>query len=190
MSRGLGFVNSVAAQLMEANASTSTTVSEHVLARLVHVFDADTGSLRHNDHNIGASKLIAEWPPRPYRPHPDPVAIVDFTSAEDVFAPCVHGKEPLVIQPTEPVVIRPSASTNYAYKAYRRQITGRRRVATPSVAAAPLVSRGVTTGVLGFVNFRGKKWKQHEVATLGAVASFVCTAPGAHRRRRTASLPG
>ncbi|HYB38937.1 MAG TPA: GGDEF domain-containing protein, partial [Mycobacterium sp.] len=157
---------------MEANASTATTVSEQVLARLVHLFDADTGFLRHNDQTIGASKLIAEWPPRPNRPNPDPLAVVYFTSADDVFAPCGHCKEPLVIQPTEPVVIRPPASANYAYKAYQRQITGRRRVATPSVAAAPLVSRGVITGVLGFVNFRGKKWKQEEVSALGALASL------------------
>ena len=172
MPRDLRFVASVATQLMEADASTATAVSEQVLARLVHRFDADTGFLRHNDQTIEASKLIAEWPPRPNRPHPDPLPIVHFTSADDVFAPCVHGKEPLVIQPAEPVVIRPPASTNYAYKVHRRQITGRRRIATPSVAAAPLVSKGVTTGVLGFVNFRGRKWKRDEVRMLGAVASL------------------
>ncbi len=170
MAWGVRFVTSIAAQLMEANAFTATTVSEQVLARLVHLFDADAGFLRHNDQTIGASKLIAEWPPRPNRPNRDSLPIVDFTSADDVFAPCVHGKEPLAVQPTEPVVIRPPASTNYAYKAFRRQVTGRRRVATPSVAAAPLVSKGVTTGVLGFVNFRRRKWKREEVGTLGAVA--------------------
>src|ERR1700758_269540 len=172
MPRGLRFVTSVAAQLMEANTFTATTVSEQVLARLVNLFDADTGFLRHNDQTLGASKLIAEWPPRPNRPPAELLPIVDFTSADDVFAPCAHGKEPLVIQPTEPVVIRPPAATNYAYKAFQRQITGRRRVATPSMAAAPLVSKGVTTGVLGFVNFRGKKWKQEEVGMLGSVATL------------------
>ncbi len=171
MPRGLGFVTSVAAQLVEATAFTATTVSEQVLARLVDRFDADTGFLRHNNQTTGASNLIAEWPPRPYGPNPDPLPIVHFTSADDVFAPCAHGKEPLVIQPTEPVVIRPPASTNYAYKAFHRQVTGR-RVATPSVAVAPLVSKGVTTGVLGFVNFRGRRWKRGEVGTLGAVASL------------------
>ena len=172
MSRGLGFVNSVAAQLMEANAYTATAVSRQALARLVDLFDADTGFLRHNDPTIAASKLIAEWPPRPHRPHAQLLAIVDFTNPDDVFGPCAHGKEPLVVQPTEPVVIRPPASTNYAYKAFRRQITGRRRIATPSMAAAPLVSRGATTGVLGFVSYRRKKWKQEEVGTLGAVATL------------------
>ena len=168
----LKFVTSVAAQLMEANTFTAAAVSEQVLARLVHRFDADTGFLRHNDQTAGTSKLIVEWPPRPNRPNPDPLPIVQFTSADDVFAPCAHGKEPLVIQPTEPVVIRPPASTNYAYKTFRREITRRRRVATPSVATAPLVSKAVTTGVLGFVNFRGRKWKKQEVGTLGAVASL------------------
>ena len=42
MPRGLRFVTSVAAQLMEANAFTATTVSEQVLARLVDLFDAET----------------------------------------------------------------------------------------------------------------------------------------------------
>jgi diguanylate cyclase len=157
---------------MEANAFTAATVSEQVLARLVHLFDADTGFLRHNDQTLGTSKLIAEWPPRPNPVNPDPLPIVHFTSADDVFAPCAHGKEPLVIQPTEPIVIRPPAATNYAYKAFRRELTGRRRVATPSVVAAPLVSKAVTTGVLGFVNFRGRRWTQAEVGTLGEVASL------------------
>lgn len=172
MQRDLEFVTSVAAQLMEANASTAAAVSEQVLARLVQLFEADTGFLRHNDQTIGASRLVAEWPPRPNRPQAELVPIVDFTSADDVFAPCAHGKEPLVVQPTETVVIRPPAATNYAYKVFQRQITRRRRVATPSMAAAPLVSLGVITGVLGFVNFRGRKWKQQEVRTLGAVATL------------------
>ncbi len=168
----LKFVTFVAAQLMEANTFTAADVSEQVLASLVHRFDADIGFLRHNDQTAGTSKLIVEWPPRPGRPNPDPMPIVHFTGADDVFAPCAHGKEPLVIQPTEPVVIRPPASTNYAYKALRREITGRHRVATPSMATAPLVSKAVTTGVLGFVNFRGRKWKKQELGTLGAVASL------------------
>ncbi|HET9892879.1 MAG TPA: sensor domain-containing phosphodiesterase [Mycobacterium sp.] len=171
MQRDLEFVTSVAAQLMEANASTAAAVSEQVLARVVQLFEADTGFLRHNDQTIGASRLIAEWPPRPNRPQAELVPIVDFTSADDVFAPCAHGKVPLVVQPTEPIVIRPSASTMYAYKAFERQIT-RRRVATPSMAVAPLVSLGVTTGVLGFINVRGRKWKREEVGTLGAIATL------------------
>ena len=40
------------------------------------------------------------------------------------------------------------------------------------MAAAPLVSGEVTTGVLGFVKFGGRKWKQEEINTLEAVAAL------------------
>jgi hypothetical protein len=75
-------VSSVAAQLMDATASTAAEVSQQVLADLVEQFDADAGFLRHNDHNVRASKLVAEWPPRPDRQDPDPLAVVHFTSAD------------------------------------------------------------------------------------------------------------
>jgi diguanylate cyclase len=72
MSRSLDFVvSSVGAQLMHATAFTAAKVSQQVLANLVEQFDVDAAFLRHNDHNIRASKLVAEWPPRPERPDPD-----------------------------------------------------------------------------------------------------------------------
>ncbi|HYB39495.1 MAG TPA: GGDEF domain-containing protein, partial [Mycobacterium sp.] len=162
MPRGLEFFTSVAAQLMDATASTATTVSQQVLANLVEQFDADVGFLRHNDHTIGASKLIAEWPPRPNCPDPDPLEVVHFASADPVFAYCEHGKKPIVIQ------LDPA---NDAYRAYQGRIAESRRVASPSVAAAPLVSRGVTTGLLGFLKFEGDgTWTAKLMNTLGAVA--------------------
>jgi diguanylate cyclase (GGDEF)-like protein len=59
---------------------------------------------------------------------------------------------------------------NYAYRAYQDRIADSRRVASPSVAAAPLVSRGVTTGLLGFIKFGGRKWTPKLMNTLGAIA--------------------
>jgi diguanylate cyclase len=156
-------VTLVASRLMEATASTAAEVTQGVLANLVELFDADVGFLRYNDHDIRASKLIAEWPPRPHRPDPDPLAIVQFTSADPVFAYCAYGKKPVVIQPDP---------ANYAYQAYQRVVAESRRVRPPSVAALPLVSRGVTTGLLGFVKFDGKKWKPKPVGTLGELASL------------------
>ena len=151
MPHKLDFVaNSVAAQLMDATASTAAEVSQQVLAKLVEQFDVDVGFLRHNDHDIRASKLVADWPPRPNRPDPDPLAVVHFTSDDPVFAYCAHGKKPVVIQ------LDPA---NHPYQAYQGRFAKSRRVASPSVAAAPLVSRGVTTGLLGFVKFGGRKWK-------------------------------
>ncbi len=155
-------VSSVAAQLMDATASTATEVSQQVLANLVEQFDADAAFLRHNDHNIRASKLVAEWPPRPNPPDPDPLEVVHFVSADPVFAYCAHGKEPIVIQ------LDPA---DYIYRAYRGRIAESHRVASPSVAVAPLVSRGVTTGLLGFIKFAGDTaWKPKLMNTLGAIA--------------------
>jgi diguanylate cyclase len=162
MPRMLDFiVSSVAAQLVDATASTAAEVSRQVLAHLVEQFDVDAAFLRHNDRNIRASKLVAEWPPRPNRPDPDPLEVVHFASADPVFAYCAGGKEPIVIQ------LDPA---NHAYRDYQGRIAESRRVASPSVAAAPLVSRGVTTGLLGFITFGDKKWTPTLMNTLGAIA--------------------
>jgi hypothetical protein len=48
---------------MQATARTSDSVSERVLAQLGEQFHADAGFVHHNDRNIRASKLVAEWPP-------------------------------------------------------------------------------------------------------------------------------
>jgi diguanylate cyclase (GGDEF)-like protein len=146
---------------MDANASTATEASQQVLAYLVEQFDVDAAFLRHNDHNIGASKLVAEWPPRPNRPDPDPLEVVDFASDDPLFAYCADGKKPIVI-PLDP--------ESDAYHAYQARITERRRVASPSVAAAPLVSRGVTTGLLGFVSYGARTWTPKLMNTLEAIA--------------------
>ena len=152
----------VASRLMEATAWTAAEVTQEVLTNLVELFDVDAGFLRYNDHTIGASKLIAEWPPRPDRPDPDPLAVIPFTSADPVFAYCAYGKRPIVIQ---------LDSANRAYQAYQRVAEGR-RARPPSVAALPLVSRGVTTGSLGFVKFGGRRWRPKLVNTLGGIASL------------------
>ena len=78
-------VTSVATQLMEATGPTATEVSKKVLAQLVEQFDVDASFLRHHDHDIRASVLVAEWPPRPNAPDPDPQAVVHFTSADPVL---------------------------------------------------------------------------------------------------------
>ena len=154
-------VSSVVTQLMDATASTAAEVSQQVLANLVEQFDADVGFLRHNDHSIGASRLVAEWPPRPDRVDPDPVEVVEFASADPVLAYCAQGKEPIVI------ALDP---TTEAYRAYQGGIAESRRVASPSVAAAPLLSRGETTGLLGFIKFGGGTWSPKVMNTLAAIA--------------------
>jgi diguanylate cyclase len=153
-------VTSVASALMEATGSTATQVSEKVLAELVEQFDVDASFLRHHDHAIRASVLVAEWPPRIDVADPDPMAAVHFANADAVLAQCEHGRKPVVIRPERPT------------RSFRRWFGGAKQVASPSVAAAPLVSGELTTGVLGFVKFGARKWKQQEITTLEAVAAL------------------
>jgi diguanylate cyclase (GGDEF)-like protein len=153
-------VTAVATELMAANAATSRGVSQRVLAELVEHFDVDVSFLRYNDHQIRASKLVAEWPPRPDIPDPDPLGVVYFAQADPVFAISEHGKKPMVFRP-EP-----------ATDDYQRRIEEGRHVPSTSMAAAPLVSGDVTTGVLGFVKFGDREWKPEELNALEAIASL------------------
>jgi diguanylate cyclase (GGDEF)-like protein len=117
--------------------------------------------LRRHDHDIRASVLVAEWPPRTDVPDPDPMAVVHFTSADPVLAQCEHGRKPVVIRPEQ------------ASRALQRWIGGSKPATSPSIAAAPLVSGEMTTGVLGFVKNGDRKWKQEEINTLEAVAALL-----------------
>jgi diguanylate cyclase len=156
----LDLVTSVATELMEATAATAAKVSEQVLAKLVEQLAVDVCFLRHNDHLAGVSRVVAEWPPRPYRPDPDPMAVARFTSANPVFAMCESLKQPTVMAAKIP------------YYGYLDRNEEARLITSPSVAVAPLLSGGVTTGLLGFGKFRSKKWKPDEISMLEAIASL------------------
>ncbi len=153
-------VTSVATQLMAANAATSVEVSRSVMAGLVAYFGVDVSFLRYNDHRIRASRLIAEWPVRPGAPEPDPLGLVYFADADPVFAQSEHGKKPMVFRP-EP-----------ATKDYQKRIEESRARPETSMAAAPLVSGELTTGVLGFVKVGDKEWTSEELNALEAIASL------------------
>jgi diguanylate cyclase (GGDEF)-like protein len=153
-------VTSIAAQLMATTPSTAPAVSERVLQTLVEQLNVDAGFLRHNDHEIRASKLVAEWPPRTARPEPDPLAVVSFTTADPVFTTCAHGKRVAVIRP-EP-----------AESGYVRQMAMEHAIESLSVATAPLISGPVTTGMLYLVKFRRPKWRPEELNTIEAIASL------------------
>ena len=158
MPDSLALVSSVASQLLEATASTAAQVSGQVLASLVEQFDLDYSFLRHNDHDIGASVLVAEWPPRSNVPDPDPLAVVHFSSADPVLALGERAKKSIAIKPDQ------------MEGAYQHWIAERRHAASPTVAVAPLVARQVTTGALGIVKFGGRKWKPEVISTLEALA--------------------
>ncbi len=153
-------VTAVATQLMAANAATSVEVSQRVLGDLVAYFDVDVSFLRYNDHGIRASRLVAEWPPRPDVPDPDPLGVVYFADADPVFAECEHARKPMVFRP-EP-----------ATDDYQRRIEEGRQIPTTSMAATPLVSGEVTTGTLGFVKYGDREWAPAELNALEAIGSL------------------
>lgn len=148
----------VAVDLMASNAATSVTVARKVLAMLVAYFDVDVSFLRYNDHSIRASLLVAEWPERLDVPDPDPLGVVYFADADPVFAASEHGKKPLVFRPEN--------------EDYQRRIEEARTVPQTSMAAAPLVSGDLTTGVLGFVKFGDREWRPEELNALEAIGSL------------------
>jgi diguanylate cyclase (GGDEF)-like protein len=151
-------VTNVAVDLMASTAATSVKVAQGVLAVMVEYFDVDVSFLRYNDHSIRASLLVAEWPERPGVPVPDPLGVVYFADADPVFAASEHGKKPLVFRPDD--------------EDYQRRIEEGRNVPTTSMAAAPLVSGDVTTGVLGFVKFGDREWLPAELNALEAIGSL------------------
>jgi diguanylate cyclase (GGDEF)-like protein len=153
-------VTAVATRLMAADAASSPQVSQEVLADLVEHFDLDFSFLRYNDHEIHASKLIAEWPVRTDVPDPDPIGVVHFADADPVFALAEHAKEIHVFRP-EP-----------ATEDFQRLIEESSGIAASTVAAVPLVSGDITTGVLGFVKFGDREWLREELNAVQAIASL------------------
>lgn len=153
-------VTSVAAELMAANVTSVVRSSERVLEILVGQLGVDISFLRHNDHTIHATKLIAQWPPRPYIPDPDPIGVVHFVDADPVFAAAEHLKSPLVMRP-EP-----------ANDDYQRRIEEGTAVPASSMACVPLLSGETTTGTLGFVKFGDREWTPEELNALQTIATL------------------
>jgi diguanylate cyclase (GGDEF)-like protein len=151
-------VTTVAGRLMPATAATSVTLSQGVLALLVEYFDVDVSFLRYNDHSIRASILVAEWPVRPEVPDPDPLGVVYFEHADPVFAAAEHGKKPVVFRPEN--------------DDYQKRIEEGSNIPQTSMAACPLVSGDVTTGVLGFVKFGDRVWREDELNALQAIGTL------------------
>ena len=153
-------VTDTATQLMAVDAGNAAEVSQRVLAQLVAHFDVDVSFLRHNDHQIRATRLVAEWPPRLDIPDPDPLGVIYFKDADPIFAMLEHAKAPLVVRP-EPVTDE-----------YGRRIEVSGGIPVTSIAAAPLISGDVTTGALGFIKFDDREWNPHELNAVQAIASL------------------
>jgi diguanylate cyclase len=161
MARSLDdLVTTAAAELMAATAVSHVAISERVLADLVSHLGVDFGFLRHNDHTIHATVLVALWPPRDDVPDPDPIGVVYFAGADSIFALAENLKAPYVMRP-EP-----------ANAEYQRNIEAGTGVPTSSIACVPLLSGDVTTGTLGFVKVGDREWLPNELNALQAIASL------------------
>jgi len=152
-------VTGAAAELMAATAEDHAVVSERVLANLVEHLGVDSGFLRHTDHSIRATILIAEWPVRQNVPDPDPIGVVYFADADPVFAMAEHRKEPIILRP-DPV-----------NEDYQRTLESG---AAPRVsfAGVALLSGDVVTGTLGFIKFGDREWSTEELNALKAIATL------------------
>ena len=162
-------VTRVATRLMETTASTVAEVNNQVLAELVENLDIDAAFLRHNDHKIRVSKLVAAWPPKRDGSVPDSWVVAHFSSADPVLALCEHGKSLAVIrpEPSDPAYARWIAA------GHDRWGFDASRMTSPSAAVAPLISGGVTTGQLTCMKFRRKKWRTDELNAIQTVASLL-----------------
>ncbi|MHA4848509.1 putative bifunctional diguanylate cyclase/phosphodiesterase [Rhodococcus sp. MSC1_016] len=154
-------VTTVASRLTPVDAASFVPVAKLVLQDLVEHFEVDTCFLRFNDHELGATVLVAEYPPRPHIPEPDPIGVVYFNDADPMFALTEHQKEVVI---TRPEVSGPD------YNDRVREASG---VPEVSLAAVPLLSGETTTGTLGFIKFGDRDWTPAEVDVLKAIAALL-----------------
>jgi GAF domain-containing protein len=165
MSGGLDdLVTGAASALMAATAATHVTISDRVVADLVSHFGVDFGFLRHNDHTIHATILVAEYPRRENVPDPDPIGVVYFDGADSIFAMAENLKAP--------DVVRPAAANDD----YQRRVEEGSAIPQTSLACVPLLSGDITTGTLGFVKIGDREWLPEELNALKAIASLFAGA--------------
>jgi diguanylate cyclase (GGDEF)-like protein len=154
-------ITTVATKLLGATGSTAITSCTEVLAELVRHLDVDVSFLRYNDHSIHATVLVAEWPPRPNVPDPDPLHTVYFADADPVFALAENAKEPVILR------------TGSQDERYQQTISEASGIPAVSLACVPLLSGDVTTGTLGFVKYGDRSWSDEEINALTVVATML-----------------
>lgn len=155
-----GLVTAVATELMGVTYATLQEASKQLLHRLVDYFEVDLSFLRRNDHDLGATILVAEWPPRCEVPMPDPLGVIFFADADPTFAALEDLSSVLVRRP----------DNDDQYQDRVRQGSGIRGV---SLATVPLMSGEITTGTLGFIKYGDREWQPDEINALRAMAALL-----------------
>jgi diguanylate cyclase (GGDEF)-like protein len=154
-------VTSVASLLTATHAETWVASAEEVLREVVEHFGLDVCFMRRNDHDIGATVLVAEWPSRENKPDPDPLGVVHFAGAVPEFAGLENLKDVIHVRPGE---------SSPEYQDLVSRVAG---VGSTSMVAVPLLSGEVTTGTLGFVKFGDRNWSAAEINVLKAIAALL-----------------
>lgn len=154
----------VATSLMTVGAASLVEICELVLQRLVTHLGVDTGFVRRNDHALGATVLVAEWPRRADVPDPDPLGVVRFADADPVFA----ALETL----SEVMVARPDADD----PGYQDRVRDGSGIDVVSTVVVPMRRDGLTTGVFGLVVFGDRGWTPAEIGSLNALGGLLAQA--------------
>ena len=141
-------VTDVATTLMGVVASDVVSTTEGVLADLREFFGVDHVSLRHTDHHIRASVVIAESPPRSTAS--DPSDVIYFGDDEPVVEWAEQGLEPRVQRPGN----------------------DGRKAGGVSFLAAPLVSGDRPTGFLTLSKSGDREFSNAEVDAMRAIAAL------------------
>ena len=153
-------VTSVATDLMGVTADALHSASARLLHQLVDYFEVDLSFLRRNDHDLGATILVAEWPPRPEIPVPDPLGVIFFATADPTFA---------ALETLDSVlIVRPNSDDRYQDRV--RQASG---IPSVSLATVPLMTSDKTSGTLGFIKYGDRAWEPAEINALRAVAALL-----------------
>lgn len=159
-------VTEVASRLMGVNSTDMVPVTEKILQDLLEYFDVDHCCLRYNDHSIRATMLVAEFPVRAVIPDPDPLGLIYFADADDVFAALEVATEPLCGRPGED------------FPEYQRRVREGAGWPEVSFAAAPLVPGDVPTGFLSLTKKGDRVWEPDEVTALQAIAALFAQLQG------------
>ncbi|WP_186628601.1 bifunctional diguanylate cyclase/phosphodiesterase [Rhodococcus sp. BP22] len=153
-------VTEVASDLIGVDASSVSTAYTRVLRTLVEFFDVHAGYLRHTDHRNRSTVMIAEWPPRPDAPEPDPLGIVYFADSDAAFAACEHLVHPKVFRrPTDNEELRQRIEAAFGYT-------------VASMAVVPLVQEK-SIGWVGLIKSYDRTWSEGEINALVAIASML-----------------
>ena len=159
-------VTDVATQLMPVTSETLLPSLEKVLRELVEYFDVDVSFVRRHDHKRRTTTLMAEWPPRPNIPDPDPLGVISFETADPIFALSEHLDDVGIFRP------------EVATAEYQDRVREGSGVPAISGATVPLRSGDVTTGVLGFLKYGDRDWSAGEINALKAIAALLAHLQG------------